>query len=129
MQKHGRILVIDDDPQALDTARLLLLQSGFEVVTYSGHFNRLNFVLEHSPDLVLLDVNMPFLSGDELLRLFKDSPELRRIPVVFFSSNDEMSLRVMVARCGALGYIPKSEMAGDFGTKVRRYVERARLAV
>ncbi len=129
MPTHGRVLVIDDDPQALDTARLLLQQAGFEVVTYSGHFNRLNFVLEHKPDLVLLDVNMPFLSGDELLRLFKDHVDLRRVPVVFFSSNDETSLRLMVVRCGALGYIPKSEMAGDFGGKVRRYVERARLAV
>ena len=125
----GRILVIDDDTQALQTARLLLTQAGYEVVTYNGYFNRLNFVVEQRPDLVLLDVNMPFLSGDELLALFKEHAELRKVPVVFFSSNDETSLRLMTVRAGALGYISKSDMGGALATKVRRHLERARLSV
>ena len=119
-----KILIIDDDKRTLEMAAKLLEPRGFAVVTYGGKFDRLNFVVRNKPDLVLLGVNMPFLAGDELFKLFADHPSLKDIPVAYFSSNDEASLRLMVIQTGAAGYISKSEMGADFAGKVARILDR-----
>jgi CheY-like chemotaxis protein len=121
MTHRAKILVMDDDAELLDTAAQLL-KPFYEVVTYRAAFNRLNAVREHHPDLVLMDVNMPLVPGDEVVRLLKESPELSGIPIVLFSSNDERSLRRMARECGALGYIPKSEMGANFAAQVGRHL-------
>jgi DNA-binding response OmpR family regulator len=120
-----RVLVIDDDRMMLDTARGLLEQAGFEVVTYSGAFNRLNAIVDQAPDLVLLDVNMPLVPGDALARLMREDSRLGRVPFAFFSSNGEADLRRMVREAGACGYVSKSDM-GFFAAKVRRLIETAK---
>jgi DNA-binding response OmpR family regulator len=122
---RARIAIIDDDPETLDTAAGLLGQAGFEVVVYSTNHGRLSFIVRTRPDLVLLDVNMPLVPGDDVCRLMKEHPELRRIPVVYFSSNDEGTLRAMARETEAAGYICKSEMAFDLGGQVARLLAAA----
>src|SRR6185436_11179778 len=118
----NKVLIIDDDLQLLDTARTLLERAGYRVAVYSGRFDRLGFVLREKPDLVLLDVNMPVVPGDELYELFREHAVLQHVPVVFFSSNDEHDLRLLVRRCGALGYIPKSAVGAGLSARVARYL-------
>jgi two-component system, OmpR family, response regulator len=118
-----KVAVIDDDEATLQTAAQLLARSGLEVVTHSAAHSRLVFIAKEKPDLVLLDVNMPLVPGDDVCQLIKEHPHLREIPVVFFSSNDEQTLRRMVRETGAAGYITKSEMAfGGLGAKVARFL-------
>jgi len=117
--KRRKVLIVDDDLELLQTASQLL-RPDFDVVTYGAAFNRLNVIREHQPDLVLMDVNMPLVPGDEVTRLLKDSPELSHIPVILFSSNDEHSLRTMAKECGAAGYLSKSHMGGNFALQVER---------
>ena len=116
----AKILVIDDDPELLETAAQLLAHRGFRVVTHRESFNRLNAVRLHRPDLVLVDVNMPFVPGDEIVKLLKDDPDLRDIPVLLFSSNDERLLRAAARECGAAGYIAKSQMGWQFALLVEQ---------
>ena len=119
-----KIVVIDDDPQILETVAQLLIQGGFEVATYRGRLNRVQFIAEQRPDLVLLDVNMPLVSGDALFDILRDHSALKSVPVLFFSSNDERDLRLLVQQTGAAGYVSKSELAGDFAGKLARRLER-----
>jgi len=127
-KSRGRVAVIDDDPDTLATASRLLERSGFEVVTFMGCFNRLAFLASKKPDLVLMDVNMPLVPGDDLCGLMKGQEGLRDIPVVYFSSNDERTLHALARETGALGYIAKSEMATDLGAKVARFLRLSRAA-
>jgi len=113
-----KILIMDDDPELLETARQLLEPRGFRVILHRESFNRLNAVRLHRPDLVLMDVNMPFVPGDEIVRLLQDDPELKHIPVLLFSSNDERSLRLAARECGAAGYVSKSQMGSSFAALV-----------
>jgi CheY-like chemotaxis protein len=115
-----KVLVIDDDAELLETAAQLLAQRGFRVVTHSESYNRLNAVRVHRPDLVLMDVNMPFVPGDEIVKLLKDDPDLAEIPVLLFSSNDERSLRLTAREVGAAGYVSKSQMGWQFAAVVER---------
>ena len=123
-----KILIIDDDPELLETATQLLEQRGFHVVSHRNSFNRLNAVRLHRPDLVLIDVNMPFVPGDEIVKLLQDDPELRDIPVLLFSSNDERALRLAARSCGAAGYISKSQMGWQFASLVERRLKTLRPA-
>jgi CheY-like chemotaxis protein len=126
---HGStILLIDDDPLILDTAQRLLEREGFNVIVYSEGFNATNFAARAMPDLVLMDVNMPFLSGDSLVGLFKRHPALQRVPIVLFSSNEESTLRSLAISVGASGFISKSEMAFGFVHQVRRFLAQPRVS-
>lgn len=116
----ARIMIIDDDEHMLATAQALLERAGLAVSVYAGRFDRLNAVLRERPDLLLLDVNMPAVPGDELFALFKEHEQLRGVPVVFFSSNDEADLRLLVRQSGARGYIPKSAVGADLAAHVQR---------
>ncbi len=118
-----KVLIVDDDPALLETASQLVEHAGFEAATCSARVNRLNLIREARPDLVLMDVSMPFLSGPDVMRLMREVPELKDTRVVLFSSNDEWSLRKMAHETGAWGWIPKSSMGLDFGARVSRALQ------
>jgi CheY-like chemotaxis protein len=116
------ILVVDDDVKHLLTAKDLLESMGYEVRIHQFAFGVSNVVREQRPDLVLLDMNMPGLSGEKLSQLLLANSKTRDIPVVFYSSNDEDSLRRAVLEHGVKGYIAKGDVF-DLRKKVARYLE------
>lgn len=117
-----RVAVLDDDDDVLRLVAALLERAGHEAVTYAGRFDRLNFLVQHEPDLVLLDINMPGVGGDEFFELMRDDPRLAHLPVLFLSSNDEGELRRLVQRTGAAGYIPKADLGRSFVARVERHL-------
>ncbi len=101
------VLVVDDDPTYLDLVQRSLRGHGLTVTTSDSSLGVSNLIRRIEPDLVLLDVNIPALSGDALIGLArKSAPEKTRF--VLFSSADESSLRKTASQCGADGYITKS---------------------
>ena len=122
MDQRKRVLIIDDDPTILDTARRLLEREGLAVSIYSDGLQATSFAELHRPDLVLIDVNMPLVSGDNLAARFKGHESLSSIPIVLFSSNEEGALRRMAKAVGASGYISKSEMGASFGRRVQSFL-------
>jgi CheY-like chemotaxis protein len=122
--RRPRVVVIDDDEGLLEIAALLLERAGFEAVTL-GAAQRERAGQGPSPDLVLLDLNMPGLPGDEMIRRLRQAPALRDVPMVFFSSNDEAELRRLAAGAGAQGFIAKSELGRDLAAQVERFLPPA----
>jgi CheY-like chemotaxis protein len=122
MSPQKTIVIIDDDLVILETARRLLERDGLRVVVYSEGFDATNFAARQRPDLILMDVNMPFLSGDSLATIFKRHEELGGVPLVLFSSNEEGELRRMARELGVLGYISKSAMGTDFSRRVLAFL-------
>lgn len=125
--KHNkrRILIVDDDDKHLVVTRDLLELEGYEVITHQNGFGVTNLVGLVRPDLVLLDVNMPALSGDSLALLLKSNENTKRVPIVFYSSNDEDSLRSSASAYGVRGYICKGDIHG-LRSKVRSYLALSR---
>ncbi len=115
------VLVIDDDPQHLSATHDILSAEGYQVLTQQRPFGVTNLIVRHKPDLVLLDVNMPGLSGDGLALILSDNPLCSGTPVVFHSSNDEDSLRLLTRKHGARGYICKGN-PHDLRRKVAAFV-------
>ena len=126
MNDSKTIVIIDDDVLVLETARRLLEREGFRVFVYSEGYDATNFAARHRPDLVLMDVNMPFLSGDTMAGLFKRHDQLSLVPLVLFSSNEEGALRRMARDIGAAGYICKSEMGSGFSARISGLLDHRR---
>lgn len=119
--QRRKILIIDDDLAHLDSTRGILESEGYDVVTHHNPFGATNAVRDHRPDLVLLDVNMPGLSGEQLIRVFGSNVSTRNARVVFYSSNDEDSLRASVEKHGVHGYICKGDLS-SLRRRVARYL-------
>jgi PleD family two-component response regulator len=105
-----KVLAVDDDDLHLYTVKELLDNENVEVVTHKSWLGVTNVLKKLQPDLVLLDVNMPALSGDKLSQIVRPFCDACRIPIYFYSSNDEDSLRKLTEECKVAGYICKGDL-------------------
>lgn len=78
----ARILLVDDYPDALDVWALYLRMCGFEVVTATDGASALAIAADRPPDIAILDLEMPGLSGYEVARRFRADPATRTLPLI-----------------------------------------------
>lgn len=114
----GRILVIDDDPDTLALVRGFLDVAGFEVETAAGGEAGLAAARADPPDLVLLDVIMPGMSGMEVFERLKEEPETKEIPVIFVTAVEEEPFKNAALALGVDRYIMKPFEALDLMAKI-----------
>jgi DNA-binding response OmpR family regulator len=80
-----RIVIADDDPRLADMIGTALDGEGYKVVIgYDGQM-AMQLLIQHVPDLAILDVNMPMYSGIKILESIRSNPKLSQIPVIFLS--------------------------------------------
>ena len=82
----GKILIVDDDEISRYLVKGLLANSGFQLVEARGGSEGLRLAKQHLPNLVILDLSMPDLSGYEVLEALKQDSATNRIPVVIYTS-------------------------------------------
>jgi CheY-like chemotaxis protein len=93
----SKLLIVDDEVAILEALTDILSVEGYEVATAANGAEGLKRAGEERPDLILLDLMMPVMDGQEMLRRLKESPDLRAIPVVVMSA----------------GRVSKSELQGS----------------
>jgi CheY-like chemotaxis protein len=118
-----RVLVIDDDPIALQVARERLESAGHEVLTREEALGAAQAVRDLAPELVLVDVLMPALGGEQIAALLGQSRLTRDIGVILYSSLPEDELDALVAASNALGAIRKT---GDEAVFLRQFEDLLR---
>jgi DNA-binding response OmpR family regulator len=129
MQKDGipdsgyRVLVIDDDERLLALARLALSKNGVEVETAGTATEGLDRLGESMPDLVILDVVLPDLSGWETLRRIRETSE---VAVMLLSGRDSDVDKARSLDLGADDYLTKPFSFLEFEARVRALLRRAR---
>jgi len=116
------VLIVEDNELNMKLFRDLLEAHGYQTSgTSSGH-EALNIVRKTRPDLILMDIQLPQVSGLEVTRWIKDDPELRSIPVVavtaFAMKGDEERIR----EGGCEAYLSKPISVGKFIETVRRFI-------
>lgn len=80
------ILIVDDEHDILLAAEILLTDEGFEVRTARNGREALERMAEKHPDIVLMDVMMPILSGPDTIKRMKADPEYANIPIILMSA-------------------------------------------
>jgi DNA-binding response OmpR family regulator len=124
---EGNILVVDDTPASLDVLLNMLDQYQYRVrVTTRGSlvFKAVRLSL---PDLILLDIQMPEMSGYEVCEQLKADPTLKHIPVIFISASDEVFDKVKAFRVGAVDYITKPFQFEEVLVRIETQLKIARL--
>lgn len=104
---HGTVLVVEDDtPSAFAIARVLKWAQFAVEVVGDGHA-ALTAVVERRPDLVLLDWNLPRMSGVEVCEHLKRDPATRLIPIVMLTGNTDRAYRLAGIKAGADDFVTK----------------------
>jgi len=128
-QSGSKIMVIDDDERVLVSVKRMLERQGYSVLIHDGSPGCFKEVAHFKPDLVLIDVNMPFLSGDAFVALFGQCPEITESKIVLYSALDEWTLQRKARDCGAQGYISKSDSGLEFARKVAGFLRQDQAAI
>jgi two-component system OmpR family response regulator len=113
-----RLLVVDDDPMLLEMIRRGLGGEGFAVETTTSPRSAGDAMKAFDPEIVLVDVNIPGMSDDDLGALVRAKGERAR--VLLFSAHDGSRLRALAARVGADGWVSKSSELADLAKQLRR---------
>ena len=114
-----KILFIDDIQFVLEATRRRLLAAGFDVRTADNGRAGLKIWKEWEPDVVLLDLVMPEMSGWEILEDARTEPHLRRTPVVVYSEQDSSSARQKARERGVHAVISKAAEFDDLAHTLR----------
>lgn len=116
----ARILVVDDDESLRELLRMHLAGAGYDVSTAPDAIVAGYQVLQAPPDLILSDVNMPYMDGFEFVAALRSDPALRHIPVIFLTSVEEGDDRGK--ELGAVGYLTKPVRADRLLSLVAQHV-------
>lgn len=121
-QKQHKILILDDSEISLELEKFVLEERGYEVRTARNLLEFSEQLRSFRPDLILSDVQMPDISGNELVRILKQDYETERIPVILFSSKPDEELKVLAEQSGADGHLSKAHGIAKLGEMVDELV-------
>ncbi len=102
-----RILVVDDDAMNLRMAEMILTKKGYEVEKADSGQAAIALLQSEKTELVLLDVEMPGMSGIETLDAIRARQELAQVPVLFLSASEDMESAVANGEYAVQGFIKK----------------------
>ena len=103
----NKILVIDDEPEITDIIKSFLSNAGYEVLVENSSVMGIEKTRTFKPDLILLDIMMPFMDGYEVCSSIKKDVELAGIPVLFLTGKDASDDGGLSFRSGADLFIKK----------------------
>src|SRR5947209_5070142 len=115
----AKILLIEDDPQAVGLLEPLLISKGFSVAVARDGLEGLEKVKAISPDLLLLDVDMPRLNGIEVCRTVKNDPVTRFIPIVILTGLSDLENKIEALQAGADEFINKPYNSLELFTRLK----------
>lgn len=107
MTKMATVLVVEDGPSEMELMSHYLQEEGFSVIGAATGSEGLDKAIAQSPDVIVTDVVMPGISGFELCRKLRRTPETQAVPVVICSSKKQDIDRLWGMRQGANAYLTK----------------------
>jgi CheY-like chemotaxis protein len=122
-EQPKRILLVEDDRFLRKAAEATLRRHGFTVCTAADGEEALQRMQAEIPDLVLLDLIMPKLQGFEVLRIMKQNPATKQIPVVVLSNLGQESDVQQALQGGAIAYLIKANLSlQDLVAQVQKFI-------
>ncbi len=118
------ILVIDDDQDILDLLLFNFQREGYRVCRSANGREGLDFAIRNTPDLLILDIMLPGISGTEVLRHIRQVDATRRLPVLVLSARSDHSDRILAFELGADDYVTKPFSTRELVLRVRNLLAR-----
>jgi CheY-like chemotaxis protein len=106
MTNKKQIVAVDDSGIVLKMLETLLAGQ-YDFHAFSKGMRALKYLKENTPDLIILDIDMPEIDGYEMLRMIKENMFLKELPVIFLTSNNDKQHVVKAVQGGANEYVVK----------------------
>jgi len=123
------ILVVDDTPANLQVLAGMLKDRGYKVRPVPSGKLALQAARHDTPDLILLDINMPDMNGYEVCEQLKTDDKLKGIPIIFISALTEQLDKVRAFACGGVDYLTKPFQMEELNARVETHLKLHRLQV
>ena len=120
------ILVVDDVPDGLDLCSLLLQSRGFDTATAVDGVEAVEQTRELLPDVVLMDISLPRMSGLEATRMLKDEPPTRDIPIIAVTAHALESARREALEAGCADVVTKPYVSDDIVQAIHQQLDARR---
>jgi CheY-like chemotaxis protein len=117
VMNNKKIMVCDDDQGILDVLQMLLETEDFTVITEIESPNVIDQIKSKNPDLLLLDLWMPILSGDQVLKKIRQTEDIKDLPVIVLSASVDGS--DIAADAGADAFVAKPFDMDDLIIKIK----------
>lgn len=116
---QSTVLIVDDNPQNVELLQAFLESLPVKLVTASDGVEALERVAEHSPDLILLDIMMPRMSGFQVCRKIKSDPHTRDIQILMVTALNELGDIEQATECGTDDFVSKPVNKFELLTRVK----------
>lgn len=123
----ARVLAVDDDPEVLTVLQTLLEPWGIRVSTLDDPLRFLETLTATSPDLVIMDVEMPHINGIELCQVARNDPQWSGLPILFLTVHTDAETMHRVFAAGADDFIHKPIIGPELVTRIFNRLERSQL--
>ncbi len=120
-----KILVVDDEPDILDVLRYNLEKADFEVLTAEDGERALEMARSERPSLVVLDLMLPGMEGEEVCRLLRQGEETRATPILMLTAKGQEVDRIVGLELGADDYVVKPFSPREIVLRVKAILRRA----
>ena len=119
----ARILLVDDTRLNRELAKDLLEMEGYQVLEAVCGKECIEKARQNKPDIILLDIELPDMSGLEVIKVIKKDPEINHIPVVALTVYDQAEEQEKIIAAGFAGFIPKPFDIKKFPQMVARFLK------
>lgn len=119
-----KILIADDENDVRNMVRFIFERRGFEVVEATDGMEAVTIARQELPDVILLDVMMPVMSGYEATQRLKETEATKRIPIVFLSAKGQTSEIAKGLQAGAIAYIIKPFSPKELAAQVEEILQK-----
>ena len=119
----GRVLLIADEPNIAEASRFILSREGCEVVVEADGARALSRIADCAPDLVILDLMLPGMSGLEILSALRANPETLGLKVLMLTAKSHGRDREAAERAGVSAFMAKPFANAEMRAKVRALLE------
>lgn len=126
MDNRITILYIEDDPGSQVLVERVLGDAGFRVVVASRGLEGLEAAAKHLPNLILMDINLPDMTGREITTRLRADERFRNVPIVALTAQSQAGEREKAIAAGLTGYLTKPIDIDAFPSQVAHYLSGAK---
>lgn len=113
LQTDYTVLIVDDSRTVLHALTVVLEQGGFKTITAADGEEAIKIAKENDPDVILMDVIMPGMTGYQATRILNKDTATQNIPIVMISSSEQPTEQAWCRRLGARAFLAKPIQRGD----------------
>ena len=125
--RKARIYVFDDNEAIRTLVRIHLQQAGYEVQAFEDAVEGGKAMLESPPDLLICDVNMPFMDGLTFVGAMKSEPRVARVPIIMLTSRTDEETEIAAANAGVAHFLIKPLRRDELLQVVQQILSRTRI--